>query len=87
MKPEPLNLQNNMNILCIGDVVGRPGLDVLAKVLPWFKREQAIDFTIVNGENSAGGSGILPKYADEIFALGVDVITLGDHTWDKKRNW
>jgi len=73
-----------MNILCIGDVVGRPGLDVLAKVLPSFKRENAIDFTIVNGENSAGGSGILPKHADEIFALGVDVITLGDHTWDKK---
>jgi metallophosphoesterase (TIGR00282 family) len=79
-----LNLRNNMNILCIGDIVGRPGLEALAKVLPLVKKEHAVDFIIVNGENAAQGSGILPKHADEIFALGADVITLGDHTWDKK---
>ncbi|MBF0490753.1 MAG: TIGR00282 family metallophosphoesterase [Candidatus Omnitrophica bacterium] len=73
-----------MNILCIGDVVGRPGRDVLAKVLPAIKQEYAIDLTIVNGENASSGSGILPKHADEMFSLGVDVITLGDHVWDKK---
>ena len=72
-----------MNILCIGDIVGRPGREVLAKVLPGLKAEYAVDFVIANGENAAGGSGILPKQAEEIFAAGVDVITLGDHVWDR----
>ncbi len=72
-----------MNILCIGDIVGRPGREALAKYLPLIKTELAVDFTIVNGENSAGGSGILPKHAQEIFASGADAITLGDHVWDK----
>ncbi len=72
-----------MNILCIGDIVGRPGREVLAKVLPGLKAKHALDFVIANGENAAGGNGILPKQADEIFACGVDVITLGDHAWDK----
>ena len=72
-----------MNILCIGDIVGRPGREALIKVLPALKEEHAIDFTIANGENAAGGCGILPKQADEIFKAGVDMITLGDHVWDK----
>ena len=72
-----------MNIACIGDIVGSPGRDVLAKELPLIKKEFALDFVVVNGENAAGGSGILPKQADEIFAAGVDAITLGDHVWDK----
>ncbi|MEI7998194.1 MAG: TIGR00282 family metallophosphoesterase [Candidatus Omnitrophota bacterium] len=72
-----------MNILCIGDVVGRPGREALARELPLIKKEHSIDCVIVNAENAAGGSGILPKQADEIFALGVDAITLGDHVWDK----
>jgi 2',3'-cyclic-nucleotide 2'-phosphodiesterase len=72
-----------MNILCIGDIVGRPGREALARALPTLRKEHAVDFVIANGENAAGGSGILPKQAEEIFACGVDVITLGDHTWDK----
>ncbi|MBI3314720.1 MAG: TIGR00282 family metallophosphoesterase [Candidatus Omnitrophica bacterium] len=72
-----------MNILCIGDIVGRPGREVLARVLPGLKAEYAVDFVIANGENAAGGTGILPKQAEEIFASGVDVITLGDHVWDR----
>ena len=72
-----------MNILCIGDIVGRPGREVLKNAIEQLQKEHAIDFIIANGENSAGGSGILPKQAEEIFAAGVDVITLGDHTWDK----
>ncbi|MBI4309108.1 MAG: TIGR00282 family metallophosphoesterase [Candidatus Omnitrophica bacterium] len=72
-----------MNILCIGDIVGRPGREALAKILPLIKTQYAVDFTIVNGENAAGGSGILPKQAQDIFAAGADVITLGDHVWDK----
>jgi metallophosphoesterase (TIGR00282 family) len=73
-----------MNILCIGDVVGRPGREVLAATLDRVRQKHAVDFVIVNGENAAGGSGILPKQADEIFKIGADVITLGDHVWDKQ---
>lgn len=76
-------MQNSINILCIGDIVGQPGRDALAKVLPALKENHAIDVVIANGENAAGGSGILPKQAQEIFKSGVDVITLGDHVWDK----
>ena len=72
-----------MNIVCLGDVVGRPGREILAKELPLIRKEFNIDFAIVNGENACAGSGILPKHADEIFASGADAITLGDHVWDK----
>lgn len=72
------------NILCIGDIVGRPGREVLTKVLGRLRQERQIDLVIANGENSAGGSGIMPKQAKEIFAAGVDFITLGDHVWDKQ---
>lgn len=73
-----------MKILCIGDIVGKPGREVLAKVLPRLKQEHRIDLVIANGENSAGGSGIMSKQAKEIYAAGVDIITLGDHVWDKQ---
>ncbi len=73
-----------MNILCIGDIVGRPGREFLDKTLKPLKEELAVDVVIANGENASGGAGILPKVADGLFACGVDVITLGDHTWDKK---
>jgi len=76
-------MPSNINIICIGDIVGRPGREVLAKVLPALRKAHAADLVIANGENAAGGSGILPKQAEEIFAAGVDVITLGDHVWDK----
>ncbi len=72
-----------IKILCIGDIVGRPGREVLAKALPRLAAEHQFDLVIANGENSAGGSGIMPKQAKEIYAAGVDVITLGDHVWDK----
>ena len=72
-----------MNILCIGDIVGRPGREALAYALPKIKKEQGIDFVIANAENASGGSGLIPKNADEILGLGVDVLTMGDHVWDK----
>ncbi len=78
-----MSMPNNINILCIGDIVGRPGREVLNKTLGDLKKTHGVEFVIANGENSAGGSGILPKQANEIFAAGVDVITLGDHVWDK----
>jgi len=72
-----------MNILCIGDIVGRPGREALGYALGKIKKEHSIDFTIVNAENASGGSGLIPKNADEILGFGVDVLTMGDHVWDK----
>lgn len=68
-------------ILFIGDVVAEPGRRALATLLPKLKEQYAPDFIVVNGENAAGGMGINPKTADEIFELGVSVITLGNHTY------
>jgi metallophosphoesterase (TIGR00282 family) len=72
-----------MNILCIGDIVGRPGREAVAHTLPKIKKEYAIDLVIANAENASGGSGLIPKNADEILSFGVDVMTMGDHVWDK----
>ncbi len=73
-----------MNILCIGDIVGRPGREAVGGLLPKLKEEFQIDLTIVNAENSAGGAGITPRIANQLFKMGCDVITLGDHVWDKR---
>lgn len=73
-----------MKLLFIGDIVGRPGRDAVKTLLPKLRERHALDFVIANGENSAGGSGITPKIAEEIFDAGVDVITSGDHLWDQK---
>ena len=73
-----------MKLLFIGDIVGQPGRRAVAELLPKLRAQHALDFVIANGENSAGGSGITPKTAGEIFAAGVDVITSGDHLWDQK---
>ncbi|HXT42330.1 MAG TPA: TIGR00282 family metallophosphoesterase [Candidatus Angelobacter sp.] len=73
-----------MKVLFIGDIVGQPGRNAVGKLLPGLREHHALDFVIANGENSAGGSGITPKTADEIFSAGVDVITSGDHLWDQK---
>jgi len=73
-----------MNILFIGDVIGSPGREKIADCLPLIKEQYNIGLTIVNGENAAGGIGIVKKTADEIFAAGADVITLGNHAFDKK---
>jgi metallophosphoesterase (TIGR00282 family) len=75
---------SQVKILCLGDVVGKPGRTVLRERLQDIKQQNDIDFVIINGENAAGGLGIDPGCADEIFQAGADVITLGDHTWKKK---
>ncbi|MDE2009562.1 MAG: TIGR00282 family metallophosphoesterase [Candidatus Omnitrophica bacterium] len=72
-----------MNILCIGDIVGRPGREAVAALLPKMKKEHAIDLVVANAENASGGAGLIPKNADEILGMGVDVMTMGDHVWDK----
>lgn len=70
-----------MNILFLGDVVGKPGRRLLAERLTALQHSCAADFTVVNGENAAGGRGITPDIADEMFKLGVDVVTTGNHIW------
>ncbi len=73
-----------MKILFIGDIVGEPGRRAVKLLLPKLRDQHALDFIIANGENSAGGNGITPKIAGELFSAGVDVITSGDHLWDQK---
>ncbi|HEV2455294.1 MAG TPA: TIGR00282 family metallophosphoesterase [Verrucomicrobiae bacterium] len=73
-----------MKILFIGDIVGQPGRSAVKALLPVLMSRHSVDFVVANGENSAGGSGITPKTAQEIFSAGVDVITSGDHLWDQK---
>ena len=73
-----------MKLLFIGDIVGSPGRNAVKQLLPKLREQHALDFVIANGENSAGGNGITPKLAEELFSYGVDVITSGDHLWDQK---
>jgi metallophosphoesterase (TIGR00282 family) len=74
-------------ILFIGDVVGRAGRRVLRELLGGLRDELGVSFVVANGENAAGGLGITPKEADELFKLGVDVITLGNHTYRHREIW
>lgn len=73
-----------MRILFIGDVVGRPGREILRQQLHHIQEEHQIDFTIANGENASGGKGINQRVFNEISNYGVDVVTMGNHVWDKK---
>jgi len=73
-----------MNILFIGDVIGRPGRTALRERLGQIVRRHRIDFVIVNVENAAGGFGITPEIAEEFLQNEVDVMTSGNHIWDKK---
>src|SRR5688572_926216 len=75
-----------LKLLFIGDIVGRPGRDVLAERLPRLRTERGIDFVIANGENAAAGAGITGTIAKSILGSGVDAITLCDHVWDQ-RGW
>ena len=70
-----------MRVLFLGDVVGKPGRKVLATGLRDLQRSTGAEFTIVNAENSAGGRGLTPVIVEEMFGLGVDVITTGNHVW------
>lgn len=64
--------------------MGQPGRRAVKELIPKLRERHGIQFVIANGENSAGGSGITPKTAEEIFTAGVDAITSGDHLWDQK---
>jgi 2',3'-cyclic-nucleotide 2'-phosphodiesterase len=73
-----------MRILFIGDVIGKPGRDVIAEELPRLRDTLKLDFVIANGENAAGGFGITRNTANDLFAAGVDCITTGNHWADQK---
>ncbi len=73
-----------MRILFIGDIFGRPGRTIVKERLPELVHDRTIDLIIANGENSAAGFGITPALAEELFELNIDVITTGNHVWDKR---
>jgi metallophosphoesterase (TIGR00282 family) len=73
-----------VNILFIGDIVGSPGRRAVCELLPLLKDRHKLDVIIANGENSAGGNGITPDIATDLYSYGVDAITTGDHLWDQK---
>lgn len=77
-------MKNRIKVLFVGDVVGPTGLEILTNELPKIKEQYQIDFTIVNGENSANGRGITDEEAKIIYSSGANVITTGNHVWD---NW
>ena len=73
-----------MRILMIGDVIGKPGREAVHRILPSLRHEKEIDLVIANGENAAGGYGLTVDTASELLDSGVDVLTSGNHIWDKR---
>lgn len=73
-----------MNILLIGDIVGRPGRNILKSLLLEVQKQHNISFTIANAENAAGGRGLTHAIMDELISYGIDVLTMGNHVWDNK---
>jgi 2',3'-cyclic-nucleotide 2'-phosphodiesterase len=73
-----------MRILFLGDIVGRTGRETVAAALPGLRQRLRLDLAIVNGENASHGFGLAPDMAEALFAAGADVITLGNHSWDRK---
>ncbi len=73
-----------MNLLFIGDVFGRPGRRAVASILPALRKELALDLVIANAENAASGAGITEDSAQELFDAGTDLLTGGNHSWDRR---
>ena len=73
-----------MNVLMIGDVMGKPGRKAVAALLPGLRTELKLDLVVANGENAAAGRGLTERTAQDLFDAGVDVITSGNHIWDQK---
>lgn len=73
-----------MKIIFIGDIVGKSGRDAVVKNIPTLKEKYNPDVIIANGENAASGYGLTKKIAEDLFDLGIDIITLGNHAWDQR---
>ena len=84
--PGGLHVGAMLKLLFIGDIVGRPGRDLVMERVPRLRQELGLDFVIANAENVAAGAGITEKLAKSLLESGVDAITLGDHVWDQ-RGW
>lgn len=85
---QPLHLcempDDDLKVLLVGDAVGRPGREMIKRFVPRYRASGRADFVIANGENSAHGKGITQETARDLLDNGVDVITLGNHTWDNR---
>ena len=79
-----LPLVSQVHLLFVGDIFASPGRRILAEHLEDIVATNRIDLTIANAENAAGGFGITPAIAEGLFELGIDVLTSGNHIWDKK---
>ena len=79
-----IKARNGMKIIYLGDVVGKSGRTAVMKHLPILRETYNFDFLILNGENAAHGFGITPRICEEFFEAGINVITLGNHAWDKR---
>lgn len=73
-----------MNVLILGDIFGRPGRNMVKEHLPQLIETHKPELVVANGENAAGGFGLTKKVAEELFALGIHVLTSGNHIWDQK---
>ena len=73
-----------MNVLVLGDIYGRPGRKIVSQFLPDLVKQYKPVLVVANGENAAGGFGLTRNVAEELFALGIDVLTSGNHIWDQK---
>lgn len=73
-----------LKILFIGDIIGRPGRQIVREALPRLIDQHMIDLVVANGENAAAGFGLTPDVVSELFSLGIDVLTTGNHVWDKR---
>ncbi|HEV2171258.1 MAG TPA: YmdB family metallophosphoesterase, partial [Candidatus Binatus sp.] len=73
-----------MNILFVGDVFGSAGRRIVREHIGHVREAHKVELTIINAENAAGGFGLTPQIAEELFGLGADVLTMGNHVWDKK---
>jgi metallophosphoesterase (TIGR00282 family) len=80
------SLKSSFRVLFIGDVIGRPGRNAVRSILPEIKEEYEPQLIIANGENLAGGLGLTQGTAEELFSYGVDLLTTGNHIWDKKES-
>ena len=73
-----------MNILFVGDVFGSPGRKIVREHIGHVRRAHQVELTVINAENAAGGFGVTPQIAEDLFDLGADVLTTGNHVWDKR---
>lgn len=73
-----------MNVLFVGDICGRPGRRAATALVPQLRRQLSLDFVVANGENAAGGVGLTPEILQELLQSGIDVVTSGNHIWDKR---